>query len=207
MNHNRSSFTAFCVALLALLVLVGCAPAPTPAAPAPAATLAPAVAATTAPTTAPAYDPYGGAPAIAPTTAAAATIPAPVAATGPTLKLARVTNFGLFLTDDADRTLYAFDKDTKDSSNCVGNCLQSWPPYTVRGMPQAAQGINAALISTFVRAEGTTQAEYDGHPLYYYSGDTNPGDFKGHGVGNVWHVLSPRGSPMTNPAPVATKAP
>jgi predicted lipoprotein with Yx(FWY)xxD motif len=49
------------------------------------------------------------------------------------------------------------------------------------------------------------QAEYDGHPLYFYAADKNPGEIKGHGVGNVWHVLSPRGSPMLNPAP--TKSP
>ena len=68
--------------------------------------------------------------------------------------------------------------------------------------------VNAALISTFARPDGATQAEYDGHPLYYFSGDKNPGDYNGHGVGNLWHVLSPRGSPMLNAAPpTATKAP
>ncbi|MCL4393531.1 MAG: hypothetical protein M1482_01745 [Chloroflexi bacterium] len=42
---------------------------------------------------------------------------------------------------------------------------------------------------------------YDGHPLYYYAGDKSPGDVKGHGIGGLWHVLSPRGNPMTNAAP------
>ena len=55
--------------------------------------------------------------------------------------------------------------------------------------------------ATLKRADGITQGQNDTHPLYYYSSDKNPGDFKGHGVGGVWHVLSPRGSPMTNAAP------
>ena len=115
--------------------------------------------------------------------------------------------FGLYLTDEKDRTLYAFDKDSKDTSTCTGGCATTWPPYIVSAKPQAAQGINATLISTFTRADGTTQGQYDTHPLYYYSIDKNPGDFKGHNVGGVWHVLSPRGSTMTNAAPSAVPTP
>jgi predicted lipoprotein with Yx(FWY)xxD motif len=175
------------VVMFAVFGLAGCAPAAAPAAtaPAPAPTTAPAAAVSTTPATA--------------TTA--------VTVVGPAIKLARVQGFGLFLTDETDRTLYAFDKDAKDTSNCTGNCLTTWPPYIVHSVPQALQGINAALLSTFARADGTTQAQYDVHPLYYYSGDKNPGDFKGYGVGNVWHVLSPRGSPMTNAAPTIVPTP
>lgn len=199
MNISRPH-SALILGALAITALAACAPAPTPAptaAPptaAPIATTAPA--ATVAPTTAP----------VATTASSSATDPTSV------IKLARVQNFGLFLTDGADRTLYATDNDKKDTSTCTGNCLQNWPPFIVKATPQAAPplqgttiGVSATLISTFTRADGALQAEYDGRPLYYYSGDKNPGDVNGHNVGNVWHVLSPRGSPMTNPAP--TKAP
>jgi len=148
------------------------------------------------------------APTAAPATPTSAPTTAPAgSAAGATIKLGQIQGFGLFLTDDAGRTLYAFDKDQKDTSNCTGACLQTWPPFTVRGTPQSGDRINASLIATFVRAEGSTQAEYDGHPLYYFAGDKNPGDVKGHGVGGVWHVLSPRGSPMTNPAPTPAGTP
>jgi len=187
MNVYRSLFASSgVVSLLALLGLAACAPAATATSPAQAPPSAAAVAATSAPAT--------------PTTTAGT-------GTGVTIKLAQIQGFGLFLTDDAGRTLYAFDNDKKDTSACTGGCLQNWPPFIVRSTPQAGDRINASLIATFTRSEGTTQAEYDGHPLYYYSGDKSPGDIKGHGVGNVWHVLSPRGSPMTNPAPVATYPP
>ncbi len=190
----RGIFVPIAISLLGTLALAACAPAPAP-------TLAP----TTAPTAAPATT----APTVAATTAPVATVTAATAGTSGavTVKLGQIQGFGLFLTDDAGRTLYEFDNDTKDTSNCTGNCLQNWPPFLVRSVPQAGDRVTASLLSTFTRADGTMQAEYDGHPLYYYSRDKNPGDVLGHGVGNVWHVLSPRGSPMTNPAPTATKAP
>lgn len=196
MNVSRS-LAALILSAFAITALAACAPA---AAPAP--TAAPPTAAPVA-TTAPAAT---TASAAAPTVASANNTDATAF-----IKLGRVQNFGLFLTDGADRTLYATDNDKKDTSTCTDKCLQTWPPFIVRAAPQAApaaQGspaINGTLISTFMRADGTLQAEYDGRPLYYYSGDKNVGDVNGHNLGNVWHVLSPRGTPMTNPAP--TKAP
>ncbi len=124
------------------------------------------------------------------------------------VKLARVTGFGLFLTDGTNRTLYAFANDTKDASNCSGSCVQNWPPFTAQGQPQADTGINASLLGTITRADGATQVTYDGHPLYYFVGDKNPGDIKGQGINGVWHVLSPRGNPMNNSVvPGATATP
>jgi predicted lipoprotein with Yx(FWY)xxD motif len=160
---------------LAITLLAACAPAPTPV------------------------------PTAAPSTAAPAATIAANASGAVTVKIAQIQGFGLFLTDEAGRTLYATDNDKKDTSNCTGGCLQTWPPFIVKQTPLAGDRVNAQLLATFTRADGTMQAEYDGRPLYYYSGDKNPGDVNGHNVGNVWHVLSPRGSPMTNPAP--TKAP
>lgn len=204
---NFSRLVLVCAISVALFALAACAPAAVPtAAPPTSAPPAPTAAPTTAP--APVVPTAPSAATVAPTTASSA-------ASDPTLmlKLARVANFGLFVSDGADRTLYAFDNDKKDTSTCTGNCLQNWPPFIVKAVPQAEPvqsgiGVNQALISTFMRADGTMQAEYDGRPLYYYSGDKAPGDFKGHNIGNLWHVLSPRGSPMLNPVPpTPTKAP
>ncbi len=142
-------------------------------------------------------------PAPAPTLAPSS----PSASRAATVKLARVAGFGLFLTDSANRTLYAFANDTKDTSNCSGSCAQNWPPFTTQGQPQADTGINASLLGTITRADGVTQVTYDGHPLYYFTGDKNPGDIKGQGVNNVWHVLSPRGNPMNNSVVPAATAP
>jgi predicted lipoprotein with Yx(FWY)xxD motif len=35
-----------------------------------------------------------------------------------------------------------------------------------------------------------SQLEYNGHPLYTYSGDTGPGQTNGEGIGGVWHVVT-----------------
>ncbi len=148
-------------------------------------------------------------PAQIPTSAPAAPpVTASSSSANAAIKVVRVQGFGLFLTDAAGRTLYAFTKDTKDSSNCTGSCLQNWPPFVAPAIPQAPSNINPSLLTMLHRSDGTTQVEYDGHPLYYYSGDTAPGDVKGQGIGNAWHVLSPRGNPMLNPyAPSATATP
>jgi predicted lipoprotein with Yx(FWY)xxD motif len=183
MNISRS-LAALALSAFAIIALAACAPTPA-AAPAP----------TAAPPTA---------PPLATTAPAATAASGSASSTALTIKLGQIQGFGLFLTDDAGRTLYAFDNDKKDTSTCAGSCLQNWPPFIVKEMPKAGDRINAQLLSTFTRADSTLQAEYDNRPLYY-AGDKNPGDVNGHNVGNVWHVLSPRGSPMLNPAP--TKAP
>ncbi len=132
-------------------------------------------------------------------TLAATTATGSSSAANAAVKITRVQGFGLFLTDNAGRTLYAYAKDAKDTSSCTGKCLQNWPPFIAAAIPQAPSNINASLLTLFKRPDGTLQVEYDGHPLYYFAGDKNPGDIKGQGIGNVWHVLSPRGNPMMNP--------
>ena len=37
------------------------------------------------------------------------------------------------------------------------------------------------------------QVTYNGHPLYYFSGDQAPGDTNGQGIGDIWFVVSPAG--------------
>jgi predicted lipoprotein with Yx(FWY)xxD motif len=64
------------------------------------------------------------------------------------------------------------------------------------GAPTAAAGVNAALISTSPRADGTTQVTFNGHPLYYYDDDHGPGTTEGQGesaFGAKWYVLTPAG--------------
>jgi predicted lipoprotein with Yx(FWY)xxD motif len=183
------------VVVLALSGLAACAPAVTP------------IPLPPLPTTVPTRPAAVATAASIPVTGASATA-TPGGPANALIRVARIQGFGLFLADNAGRTLYAFANDTKDVSNCSGSCAQNWPPFTAQTAPQVESPLNATLVTMVTRQDGTMQVSYDGHPLYYYSGDMNPGDVKGHGVGNVWHVLSPRGSPMTNPPPpTATSAP
>ena len=58
---------------------------------------------------------------------------------------------------------------------------------------QPDAGMNAALIGSIVRSDGTKQVTYNGWPLYTYVPDKQPGDTLGEGIGNVWFAVSPRG--------------
>ena len=46
-------------------------------------------------------------------------------------------------------------------------CAVNWPPLIVEGKPTAGEGVNADLLGTVERTDGTMQATYNGWPLYY----------------------------------------
>ena len=103
---------------------------------------------------------------------------------------------GRILVDGAGRTLYLFEKDTGAASTCDGACASFWPPLTTAGKPLAGEGASVDKLGTTKRTDGKTEVTYDGHPLYYYSGDTKAGDTTGQGLdlfGAEWNVLSPAG--------------
>lgn len=95
---------------------------------------------------------------------------------------------GQYLTDFAGMTLYTFDKDVKDLSDCYQNCALAWPPYTSGATAQKTFPKN---ISVFARTDNSNQFEYNGKPLYYYAKDAKAGDMTGDGVGQVWHIVKP----------------
>lgn len=104
---------------------------------------------------------------------------------------------GRILVDAAGRTLYLFQQDTTTASTCDGACASLWPPLTTTGNPEAADGVSAAKLGTTKRTDGTTEITYNGHPLYYYAGDSQAGDTNGQDLnqfGASWYVLSPAGA-------------
>jgi predicted lipoprotein with Yx(FWY)xxD motif len=110
------------------------------------------------------------------------------------LNVSQVSTLGSFLVDDAGRTLYAFDKDTKNTSNCTsGTCAQNWHPLTAVDKSKLQSGIDGTLLGAIQRQDGSSQVTYNGLPLYYFVGDKNAGDTKGQGVGGLWWVISPAG--------------
>ena len=93
------------------------------------------------------------------------------------------------LTDSKGLTLYTFAPDSVNKSVCYGDCATYWPP--VPGNMSAGPGVTGK-IGTISRTDGTTQATYDGHPLYTYIGDHGPGQDGGNNInlnGGVWHVV------------------
>jgi hypothetical protein len=91
-------------------------------------------------------------------------------------------------------------KDTGDTSNCSGACAGAWPPVTTTGSATASGGAKASDLGTITRSDGTKQVTYDGHPLYYFSGDSGPGTASGQGsdgFGAKWWLVAPTGSDVT----------
>jgi predicted lipoprotein with Yx(FWY)xxD motif len=120
----------------------------------------------------------------------------PVAATGPVGIATAPNSAGTILTDTKGRAVYLFEADTGSTSTCTGGCATEWPPLTTPGPPVAGTGVNAALLATSPRPDGTTQVTYNGHPLYYYDDDHGPGTTEGQGensYGAKWYLLTPAG--------------
>jgi predicted lipoprotein with Yx(FWY)xxD motif len=116
---------------------------------------------------------------------------------GATVDVAKNSQLGSILVDSQGRTLYTFAKDTGAQSTCMGACAQSWPPLTAKGHPTAGNGVNASMLGTSKRSDGSIQVTYGGHPLYSYTGDTAPGQVNGNGstaFGAVWNAVQPSGA-------------
>jgi predicted lipoprotein with Yx(FWY)xxD motif len=103
---------------------------------------------------------------------------------------------GNFLVDDQGRTIYVYANDTQNSgtSACTDSeCASEWLPVIVTGTPTAGTGVDASKLGILTREDGTIQATYNGWPLYYYSGDTAPGDMNGRGMEGLWFLISELG--------------
>lgn len=109
------------------------------------------------------------------------------------LGVSQTDDLGEFLVDAEGMTLYMFTEDTENTSNCYDDCAEAWPPLLTEGEPTLGEGLDAALVSTTERTDGTVQVTYGGWPLYYWVQDAAPGDTTGQNVGEVWFVVSPAG--------------
>jgi len=127
----------------------------------------------------------------------------PAAGSSATTLKSTTINGTQVLTNSAGFTLYWFVPDTSTTSKCTGSCAAFWPP--VKGPATAGSGVTGTL-GTITRPDGSTQAAYDGHPLYTYAGDSAPGQAKGNGLnvsGGVWHEVTVSGGA----APAASTTP
>jgi predicted lipoprotein with Yx(FWY)xxD motif len=106
------------------------------------------------------------------------------------------TSLGEVLTDGAGMTLYLFTPDKGGTPTCSGTCAGAWPPFLVDG--DAADvalpdGVDPAWVSTIAHPDGGTQLMIGDWPLYYFAGDSAPGDVNGQGSGDQWFVVGADG--------------
>jgi predicted lipoprotein with Yx(FWY)xxD motif len=149
---------------------------------------------TSSTTTTPAASPS----AAAPTTPAATSSAAAQPAGKPAVSLSSTSGIpGKFLVGSNGRTLYLWEADQSGKSTCSGACAAAWPPDIVTGTPKAGSGVSQSLLSTIKRSDGSMQLAYNGHPLYYFTGDSAAGTAMGQGskaFGAGWYVVNASGS-------------
>ncbi len=108
------------------------------------------------------------------------------------------------LVDRNGRAVYLFTADKrgkgdaqKAASNCYDNCATQWPPVLTQSSEVRGMGdVNAELLGTIERRDGTSQVTYNGWPLYYYVKDQGQDEAKGQdvqGFGGEWYLVTPSG--------------
>lgn len=115
-----------------------------------------------------------------------------------TVSVGSASGVGQVLVDSNGMTLYYFEKDQKGSgkSNCEGACASAWPPLTASGEAKAMSGVNASMLGTIERPDGTNQVTYAGWPLYTFVEDKKPGEDNGTDIkafGGSWYPLHSNG--------------
>jgi len=114
---------------------------------------------------------------------------------------------GSYLADAQGRTLYIVVDEDDQSVACAGECADAWPPFTLESIDgmmgdsmsseeMAMAAIDPDLVGTVARDDGTTQLTYQGHALYYFVGDEEPGEVNCQAIenfGGTWYVVAPTG--------------
>ena len=86
-------------------------------------------------------------------------------------------------------------------SACSGACAAAWPAVPAKGKVTVSGSAKASDLGTITRSDGTKQVTYDGHPLYYFAGDSGPGQTSGQGsdgFGAKWWLVAPSGTQITS---------
>ncbi len=109
----------------------------------------------------------------------------------------RHTSLGEVLVGANGHTLYLFEGDRVNHSNLSAAGRMAWPAFTVKNAPKAENGTQSGKIGTIAASSGGRQVTYEGHPLYYFVGDTKPGTTHGQDLndfGARWYVVAPSGN-------------
>ena len=106
------------------------------------------------------------------------------------IKIMQKVELGRFLAAGNGMTLYSYNKDEKDVSNCIEGCAINWPPFYVNPVA-VIEGCETSDFGTIVRDDGRKQTTYKSMPLYRFINDKYPNDTFGHELGGVWFIVQP----------------
>ncbi|GAA3091994.1 hypothetical protein GCM10010464_64720 [Pseudonocardia yunnanensis] len=115
----------------------------------------------------------------------------------PALWAVQTGPLGVVTTDGSGHLMYRSDADSANppTSNCTGECAQSWLPVLVTaGEKPQLLGVDPGAVGTITRPEGTTQLTLAGWPLYRNRDDPGGNPNAGrNGQDNTWFVITPTG--------------
>ena len=86
--------------------------------------------------------------------------------------------------------VYYYRADTMFKATCTGQCAHDWPPVLA---PQGMMTISSSMplprqLSVHQTPNGA-QAFYDGHALYTYAADMQPGTATGRAQDMLWYLV------------------
>jgi predicted lipoprotein with Yx(FWY)xxD motif len=118
-----------------------------------------------------------------------------------------VPRMGQVVENDKGFVFYRFDGDSNNPSKttCTGTCNEVWKPaLTIDGKP-TLKGVDASVVGTVTRPDGTKQLTIKGWPIYNYIGDKKAGTWKGQNVNGKWFVIRPDGAKNLTCVPPVSK--
>jgi predicted lipoprotein with Yx(FWY)xxD motif len=108
---------------------------------------------------------------------------------------------GTVVIDGLGWTLYRSDADSAkpSKSTCTGDCASSWPPVLMGSGTPDYEGVDAKLVGSVARDDGSQQVTIGGWPVYRHGDDPKPGDVNGQGAARGWFAVTPTGGRATAP--------
>lgn len=104
--------------------------------------------------------------------------------------LSNETHVQKYITDEKGFSLYTFDLDDANVSNCIDQCIEIWPVfYSDTADIVVPSSLEKEDFGEITRSDGKKQTTYKSKPLYYFHTDTVAGDVKGDWVNGVWHLV------------------
>ena len=86
--------------------------------------------------------------------------------------------------------VYYYRADTMFKATCTGQCAQSWPPILApQGMMTVSSSMSLPRQLSVHQTPNGAQVFYDGHALYTYAADMQPGTATGRAQDMQWYLV------------------
>jgi predicted lipoprotein with Yx(FWY)xxD motif len=86
--------------------------------------------------------------------------------------------------------MYYYRADTMFTATCTGQCAQDWPPVLApQGMMTVSSSVPLPKHLSVHQTPNGAQVFYDGHALYTYAADKQPGIATGRAQDMQWYLV------------------